>query len=1038
MFDGFGPVQNAQVVTYEWFLTPQTYTTEFDAHGRFRVNLSISPPSPFVNVFIISENLTRPTDVVISLTFVLASGATHKVTDRLYIRPMESASTTIDIGASFSALGQKSCSVEVWFDEDGFNKPIGKKNLAYVGLLNQGATCYLNTVIQILFHIPEMRAIIYGMNVDCGKPDEQNVVLNLQVLFAKMESSTEACSTQDLTTSFGWKGTETHIQHDVQEFWNVLLANLEAKTRTGAIDGLFKGKYRQYVRCKRVNSQTNRIEEFHDLSLSVKNCASLYDSFRKFLEPEELIGDNQYWDEIYGRQDAVMGSDFVELPNVLALHLRRFEYSSQTGRMSKIRSRLDFPKDLDLSGFCPSIPPHLTKYQLFAVIVHSGQPESGHYCLYMRPFLQDQWYEFNDSIVTPVSADKAIKDNYGGELYGPGGVPIIRNNSAYMLIYVRNSSLSALFHPVPFPEVSQAAKEYLEREAERERIRELEKIENANNHYFAVVVDSLIEHKAQLSRFALPCGSDKKTPEYILVKKTDHSSVLYREVEEKLGIVCDSFRLYFIPTKGNSPAELVPNDDDHYVSEFVRPESGVLFVFDVKYDYLESDLEAKSSDDDDPEEQSFSFYRDVETTGTAFVFLYSYFPRSTGRPIHFCAPAIVGDKLELRHLAKIFRARYNLGANERVKIYRITNEKPESVSKKARFSAAKTRDGEQFLLEIVDTSICPSEYQLLSFETDDDTTKKTSYMELVGYPPTCIQYLQWLKTEKEVFVHGFGITKVVTIPLDVSPDELLSFFLNHVFAEYRDKAQGHGFLYANFASRPMTNHNLQESVKKTTRPYEELYDIWVHFHPKLEKNTIRVVFWLSHDSIFLTQSDATCCFLTMRSTALDLKKYVVQNFPEFHNQLDRLRVLSVDGYEIVRVLQDYEALRETGNPFRVEIIPPEHQGIDPDAMISITVQNRSPDDFVSFLMDLRPGEKLMDLKGRMLAKIRTRMPLHCLDNCQVAIQPWRQNKANLLHNSDVVKDFVDPSKREHLVITEREASVVDPYNPGPHGVKIYN
>lgn len=40
-----------------------------------------------------------------------------------------------------------------------------KKETGYVGLKNQGATCYMNSLLQTLYHIPYFRKVVIGSSI---------------------------------------------------------------------------------------------------------------------------------------------------------------------------------------------------------------------------------------------------------------------------------------------------------------------------------------------------------------------------------------------------------------------------------------------------------------------------------------------------------------------------------------------------------------------------------------------------------------------------------------------------------------------------------------------------------------------------------------------------------------------------------------------------------------------------------------------------------------------------------------------------------
>ena len=64
------------------------------------------------------------------------------------------------------------------------------------------------------------------------------------------------------------------------------------------------------------------------------------------------------------------------LPNVLALHLKRFKYIEQLQRFKKLSYRIAFPIDLKLTNVCDEAVDPDRKYKLFAVIVHAVSDRS--------------------------------------------------------------------------------------------------------------------------------------------------------------------------------------------------------------------------------------------------------------------------------------------------------------------------------------------------------------------------------------------------------------------------------------------------------------------------------------------------------------------------------------------------------------------------------------------------------------------------------------------------------------------------------------
>jgi hypothetical protein len=64
--------------------------------------------------------------------------------------------------------------------------------------------------------------------------------------------------------------------------------------------------------------------------MEVKDCPTLEASFGKYIEKETLTRINQYLTDEFGKQDAEMGIEFIQLPKIFHLHLARFTYGTQT------------------------------------------------------------------------------------------------------------------------------------------------------------------------------------------------------------------------------------------------------------------------------------------------------------------------------------------------------------------------------------------------------------------------------------------------------------------------------------------------------------------------------------------------------------------------------------------------------------------------------------------------------------------------------------------------------------------------------------
>ncbi|KAG0185916.1 hypothetical protein DFQ28_008572 [Apophysomyces sp. BC1034] len=331
-----------------------------------------------------------------------------------------------------------------------------RKETGYVGIRNQGATCYMNSILQSLYCTNSFRRAVYQIPTESEDPTK-SVALALQRCFYNLQFSEDPIGTTELTKSFGWDTLDAFMQHDVQEFNRILQDNLEMKLKDtpvgGTIKNLFLGTTKSYIKCINVNYESSREEEFYDIQLNVKGSRNLYDSFREYVAMETMQGDNKYMAEGHGLQDAKKGVIFCSFPPVLHLQLMRFEYDIKRDTMVKINDYFEYPEHLNLDEFCTADGPY--NYLLHGVLVHSGDLDGGHYFALIKPEKDGKWLRFDDDRVTPVTLKEVYEDNFGDEGEDCYMRAMLRFTNAYMLVYLREDMLDEILAPIVEHEIPQ-------------------------------------------------------------------------------------------------------------------------------------------------------------------------------------------------------------------------------------------------------------------------------------------------------------------------------------------------------------------------------------------------------------------------------------------------------------------------------------------------------------------------------------------------------------------------------------------------------
>ena len=348
-----------------------------------------------------------------------------------------------------------------------YQRVYSKLSNNYIGIKNEGNTCYFNSIIQTIFNIPILRE--YILNFKTEKEDKylfffQKILYLLQksnesIFIYKAIKNTNLYKLNDIL-GFIDINFEFQNQQDVQEILSYIIeyfSNLNNKNSKKKISDFFEGKISNIIECDEINYKSEIEENFIFLSI---NCDSdnISHCIENFLKEETLTGENGLLNEKDKKKyDAVKKTSFKKLPPILFFHLKRF-----TNNQHKICNKIQYQDELNMSKFINNKNLY-HNYCLYAVIVHEGIINLGHYYVYCKNFKLNQWFKFNDDSVYEINNLKEVfDDNFGGIIEslnviekGNNNIDIIESfddkyKTAYILCYVVKEKIEEFFTKVKF------------------------------------------------------------------------------------------------------------------------------------------------------------------------------------------------------------------------------------------------------------------------------------------------------------------------------------------------------------------------------------------------------------------------------------------------------------------------------------------------------------------------------------------------------------------------------------------------------------
>ena len=196
----------------------------------------------------------------------------------------------------------------------------------------------------------------------------------------------------------------------IQEKSYELFEKYYNKNYNSIVSKLFYGIYEKKLKCKICNTTKYNYDIFSFIEFPLEKIyqfldnknIELYKCFQFYKKEQFLTGQNKiYCDKCKNKNDSYSSSSLISIPNYLCIILNR-SYENSFKYKVKLNESLDLTEYVDKKSEEKKLI-----YNLYAVINHKGiDLKSDDYIAYCRHRINNNWYFYNDSIVSKCERKK--------------------------------------------------------------------------------------------------------------------------------------------------------------------------------------------------------------------------------------------------------------------------------------------------------------------------------------------------------------------------------------------------------------------------------------------------------------------------------------------------------------------------------------------------------------------------------------------------------------------------------------------------------